>query len=128
MRKVCSKISRHISMIAKSAFGQFDEVRLSATPKKLDEQKDRQGNVTVTTKEIAYTVTVENRSFKTIGELQIKYMIFYLDPKPGSREKPLEAFHKGSQTLTDFAGNRTLTFETAPLKLVKEELDSGWYL
>lgn len=127
MRKSVSKLLLIFSMVATPAFAQFEDVRLSATPKKLDEQKDRQGNVTVTTKEIAYTVTVENRSFKTISELQIKYMIFYLDPKPGSTEKPLEAFHKGSETLTDFASNRTLTFETAPLKLVKEELDSGWY-
>ena len=42
-------------------------------PRKLDEQQNRQGgNVTVTTKETAYRVTLENRSFKTITQLQAK--------------------------------------------------------
>jgi hypothetical protein len=44
--------------------------------------KELPGNITITTKEIAYTVTVENRTFKPIDELQVKYMTFYLDPNP----------------------------------------------
>ena len=114
-------------IFATSVLGQLADVRLMASPKKLDEQKSRQGNVTLTTKEVAYMVTVENRTFKTIDELQIKYMIFYLDPKPGSSDKPLEVSHKGRETLTNFAANRTAIFETSPLKLIKEELDSGWF-
>ena len=27
----------------------------------------------------------------------MKYMIFYVDPKPGSREKPIEAYHTGKR-------------------------------
>jgi hypothetical protein len=114
-------------VFATSALGQLDGVRLMASPTKLDEQKSRQGNVTITTKEVAYTVTVENRTFKTIDELQVKYMIFYLDPKPGSSDKPLEVSHQGMETFTHFGANRTATFKTIPLKLMKEELDSGWF-
>jgi len=128
MRKSASEVFAILLMISTSAVAQLYDVQISATPRKLDEQKDRQGsNVTVTTKEIAYKVTVENRTFKTIPELQMKYMIFYVDPKPGSREKPIEGSHKGSETLTDLASNRTATFETIPVKLSKEELDAGWY-
>jgi hypothetical protein len=114
--------------VSPCAVGQLYDLQISATPKKLDEQKDRQGrNATVTTKEFAYKVTVENRSFKTIPQLQVKYMIFYADPKPGSNEKPVESYHIGSETLPDLASNRTTTFETKPFKLEKEELDAGWY-
>ena len=128
MRKSASEVFAILLVISTSAVAQLYDVQISAMPRKLDEQKDRQGsNVTVTTKEIAYKVTVENRTFKTIPELQMKYMIFYVDPKPGSREKPIEASHKGSETLTDLASNRTVTFETIPVKLTKEELDAGWY-
>jgi hypothetical protein len=110
------------------AVGQSYDLQISATPRKLDEQKDRHGgNLTVTTKEIAYKVTIENRSFKNVPQLRVKYMIFYADSKPGSKEKPVEAYHTGSETLPDLASNRTTTFETAPFKLAKEELDSGWY-
>jgi hypothetical protein len=127
MRKSASQVLAMLLMISPFAGAQLYDVQISAAPRKLDEQKDRSGNVTVTTKEIAYKVTVENRAFKTIPELQLKYMIFYVDPKPGSREKPIEAYHKGSETLTDLASNRTATFETIPFKLAKEELDAGWY-
>jgi hypothetical protein len=114
--------------MATSAVAQLNDIQISASPRKLDEQRDRQGGkVTVTTKEIAYRVTVENRTFKAIPELQVKYMIFYVDPKPDSNEKPIETYHKGSETLTDLASYRTTTFETKPLKLTKEELDAGWY-
>ena len=127
MGKFASQVLAMLLMMSTFAVAQLYDVQISAAPRKLDEQKDRSGNVTVTTKEIAYKVTVENRAFKTIPELQIKYMIFYVDPKPGSREKPIEAYHKGSETLTDLASNRTATFETIPFKLTKEELDAGWY-
>ena len=128
MRKSASQVLAILLVISTSALAQLHDVQISATPRKLDEQKDRQGDrVTVTTKEIAYRVTVENRAFKTIPELQVKYMIFYVDPKPGSSEKPIETHHKGSQTLSDLASNRTATFETNPFKLTKEELDAGWY-
>jgi len=128
MRKSASQLFAILAVISTSAMAQLYDVRISATPRKLDEQKDRQGgNVTVTTKEIAYTINVENRTFKTLEELQIKYMIFYFDSKPGTSEKPIEAYHKGSETLTNLSSNRTATFETVPFKLTKEELDAGWY-
>ena len=92
MRKSAPQVFAILVVISTSAVAQLYDVQISATTRKLDEQKDRQGDkVTVTTREIAYRVTVENRTFKTIPELQMKYMIFYVDPKPGSREKPIEA-------------------------------------
>jgi hypothetical protein len=59
--------------VCSCAVGQLYDVQISAMPRKLDEQQNRQGgNVTVTTKETAYKVTLENRSFKTITQLQAK--------------------------------------------------------
>ncbi len=107
---------------------QLYDVQISATPKKIDEQKSRKGeHATVTTKEMVYIVTVENRSFKTLEELNVKYMIFYADSQPGRSEKPIEAYHKGSETLTNLTTHRKAGFETTPFKLETEELDGGWY-
>lgn len=128
MRKSALQVLAVLLVAATSAAAQLYDVQISAVPRKLDEQRDRQGgNVTVTTKEIAYKVTVENRTFRAIPELQMKYMIFYVDPQPHTREKPIEAYHTGTETLTDLQSNRAATFETKPLKLTKEELDAGWY-
>ena len=115
-------------LISSGAMGQLSDIQISASPRKLDEQRDRQqANLTITTKEIAYKVSVENRTFKTLPELLLKYMIFYVDPKPGTDQKPIETFHTGSEMLRQLASNRTTTFETSPIKLIKEELDAGWY-
>jgi hypothetical protein len=114
--------------ISTSAVAQVYDVQITATPKKIDQQKSRKGkHATVTTKELAYTVTVENRSSKTFEELNIKYMIFYADGQPGRSEKPIEAHHKGSETLRNLSTYRKAEFETTPFKLEKEELDGGWY-
>jgi hypothetical protein len=115
-------------VLSTSGVAQLYDVQISATPKKLDEQKSRKGShATVTTKEMAYTVVVENRSFKTFEALEVKYMIFYADPQPGKSEKPIEAHHKGSETLKNLSTHQTAQFETTPFKLEKEELDGGWY-
>jgi hypothetical protein len=114
--------------LSTSAVAQLYDVQISATRKKIDQQKSRKGeHATVTTKEMVYVVTVENRSFKSFEELHIKYMIFYADAQPGKSEKAIEAHHKGSETLKNLSTHRTAQFETAPFKLEKEELDSGWY-
>jgi hypothetical protein len=114
--------------MSSSAVAQLHDVQISAAPKKIDQQKSRKGeHSTVTTKEMAYIVTVENRSFKTFDEVNVKYMIFYADSQPGRSEKPIEAHHKGSETLRNLSTYRKAQFETAPFKLEKEELDGGWY-
>lgn len=107
------------------ASAQLQDVQISVNRQKLDEQKSRQrGTETVTTKEVGYKVTVQNRTFKTIPELQLKYMIFYEEPQPGSKEAR-EAFHKGSHVLALLEGNRSATFDTEPLKLTTTELDGN---
>ena len=94
------------------AMAQLYDVQISVTPKKIDQQKSRKGeHATVTTKEMAYIVTVENRSFKTFDELNVKYMIFYADSQPGKSEKPSEAHHKGSETLRNLSTYRKAQFE-----------------
>ncbi len=80
---------------------------------------------TVTTKEYSYTVTVTNRSFKTIPQLEIKYMIFYEDTEPGSKEKPATISLKGREALTNLESNRPVTFQTQAVKLSTSELDGN---
>ena len=126
-RSVCQLLIV-LATLATPAVAQLYDVQISATPKKLDEQKSRKGqHATVTTKEMVYLVSVENRSFKTFPELTVKYMIFYADSQPGRSEKPLEAYHTGSAILTNLTTHRKAGFETTPFKLETEELDGGWY-
>ena len=106
----------------------MQDVQIIATKKKLDEQKEREGgNKTITTKEIIYNVSVQNKTFKPIPEVQIKYMIFLTDSKGGSNATAVESAHTGSETLKNLASQATTNFETKSIKLTQEDLDAGWY-
>ncbi len=82
---------------------------------------------TITTREYAYTVTVTNRSFKAMPQLEVKYMIFYEEAQPGSKDKPATLNLQGKESLTNLENNRPVTFETQPVKLSKSELDGHVY-
>jgi len=110
-----------------TAQAQLHDVSITATRKKLDEQKTRGSMETITTQEIAYKVVVTSKAFKAIPELEVKYMIFYDDVQPGSKEKPEILHIKGKELLTNLENNRPVEFETKPIKLTKSQLDGNVY-
>ncbi|CAN5726119.1 hypothetical protein BH09VER1_BH09VER1_35280 [soil metagenome] len=112
-------------VFATSASAQLSDVQISAARKKLDETKSHANSATVTTKEIAYKITVESHTSKVVPDLQIKYMIFYFDAQSGSKEKPLETSQKGTLTVASLPANQSVTIETEPFKLTTEELDGN---
>lgn len=127
MRDIFAQILVGMMLITSLAQAQLQDVQISATRKKLDEQKSRGSNETVTNTEIAYNVTVTGRSFKPLPDVEIKYMIFYEDAEPGSKEKPTLRHVKGKELVGTLENNRPVTFETSPVKLGKTELDGNWY-
>lgn len=106
-----------------------NDLSFSVTKTKLDEQKARQKDMpaTLITQQMAYKVTVTNRTFKPMTGVTIEYMIFFEDSKFASKErKPQETFQKSSETLADLAANKSVTFETKPVKLETEALDANY--
>lgn len=113
---------------ASPAFAQLQDVQITATKKRLDEQKQRaDGNKTITTKDVTYTVSVQNKRFNVQPEIIVKYRIFLENEAAGSTADGVIKTHKGSETLTNLAANATATFETKPFQLTTEDLDGGWY-
>jgi hypothetical protein len=105
-----------------------DDVKFTVTRTKLDEQKAREGsNKTITTKEIAYKVTVENRTFAELKDIEVKYMIFYTDTTAGSTNEGKLKSVNGKHTIAALERSRKAEFETEPAKLVTADLDAGWY-
>ncbi|MFZ4683000.1 MAG: hypothetical protein ACOYMS_10890 [Terrimicrobiaceae bacterium] len=127
MRAKFLQLAAGLILMGTSAHAQVNDVVISSTRKKLDEQKSRSSVQTITTKEYAYTVTVTNRSFKAIPQVEIRYIIFYEDAQPGSKEKPATLTLQGKESLTNLENNRPVTFETVPVKLAKSELDGNVY-
>jgi hypothetical protein len=107
---------------------QLLDVRITAQKKRMDRQKDRSGgNVTVTVDEISYSVSVQNKRFQAQPQVVVKYAVYMEDSKVGSTAKAVTKAIRGEETLKDIAANATVTFDTKPIKLSKEELDAGWY-
>lgn len=109
-----------------TASAQLQDVQLTVTRQKLDEQKSKgNGPTTITTKEVSYRVTVQNRTFKAMPELTVKYMIFFEMPEPGTKESTTKS-NTGSEKIMSLEANRSTTFDTKPFKLETEQLDPGW--
>lgn len=116
-----------LSVMAFPAFAQIQDVQITVAKKKVDEEKKGNGPVTITSKEIIYQVTVQNKRFANLPEVQVKYMIFLADAQGGSKEKAVTVSHKGSETLTNLGSNASVTFDTKPFVLSKEELAGNYY-
>lgn len=115
-----------LSVIAFPSFAQIQDVKITATQKKLDEEKSRgMGAVTLTSKEIVYLISVQNKRFSAIPELHIKYMIFISDAQGGSTEKAVTISHLGSDTLKNLNANTSVSIETKPFVLTSEQLAPG---
>lgn len=116
-----------LTLVSATSHAQMHDVTISASRKKLDEQKRRVPGETITHTEIAYNVTVTNKTFRTLPEVEIKYMLFYEEVQPGSTDKPSTLHVKGKETLANLESNRPVTFETQPVQLAKSELDGNVY-
>ena len=127
MKTMLLQLVAGLIFVSSAAHAQVHDVVITATRKKVDEQKSRSSMQTITTREYAYTVTVTNRSFKAMPQLEVKYMIFYEEAQPGSKDKPATLNLQGKESLTNLENNRPVTFETQPVKLSKSELDGHVY-
>lgn len=113
--------------MATCCFAGLQDVEIKASRERLDQKKGRgDGPVTVTVDAIVYNVTVTNKTFKTIPEVAVKYMIFYEESRPGD-PKPVEVSAKGSEPLTNLEGHRPVTFNTKPIELSTAQLDGNYY-
>lgn len=113
-------------LVTSSAMAQMSDVDITASRKKLDEQRSHSNEVTTVTKEIVYRITLASHTFKPLSNIEVKYMVFYYDTKAGSKDKPVEAFHKGSQTVASLGPNQSVTVDTDSFSLSSNTLDAGW--
>lgn len=109
-----------------NAWAALSDVEISATRKKLDEQKANNSFSVTTTKEIAYTVVVKSKSFKPLSNLEVRYLIFFENSQLGANEGSSERVEKGREQIASLEANRSHTFETSPIKLDSAVLNAGY--
>src|SRR5437660_11285872 len=98
-------------------------------PKKFDSERKEAVDKIETKEHWGYAVTIENKTFKDVPNLEIKYLVFEKADKPKA-SKPSDMKLKqtgGTQAIPLFKKNDKFTFTTEPLELKMSELKGGWH-
>ena len=114
------------AIISPTATAALADVEIKVVRQKLDQGVSRRdGDTRVVTKEIIYNVTIQSKTFKTLENLEVRYMVFYYDSEFGSRERPTEHSRSGSEKIAVLQGNKSVDFQTKSITLTSESLDGN---
>lgn len=91
----------------------------------LSKERSSTGIEKISSEQWAYNVTVENKSAKNHAGLEIKYILFASDVKPGVRAAPTLVRKNGSTTLDMIKSREKRSFTTEPMDLTKSQLTGG---
>ena len=110
------------SLRAEAGYG-FDIIKEA---KKLDVERRQSGAKQMTKEDWAYKVTIENKSFKDIQNLEIKYIVFMQPAHVGGAVKTDMVRNQGEQKLPLFKNFEKYTFVTEPLTRFGVQLQPGY--
>lgn len=113
-----------VTLTTRAALQDFD---ITAQREKLSEERANSNIVKVTAKEIRYRITVKNRNFRALEDVEVKYRLFYVDTDAGS-PMPGRLLNKtGAMKFPLVGANALVEVETDPFTLTTEKLSSGYY-
>jgi len=104
------------------------DVEIHCTPKKVDEQvrKASDGGANTTKEHWTYDVTVENKTFKDLANLDVKYAIFFQQEKLGVKAAATPRHQNGSFTIPALKPHEKKSFTTDSIELSKSNLVGNW--
>lgn len=109
--------------------GNFDvDVRCVARP--IDQAVNKgsgDGGVNETKEHWVYDITVENKTFKDLANLDVKYVIFFTQEQLGVKAAPAKRQESGSFTIDLLRAHEKKSFSTNPVELNKANLVGRWY-
>lgn len=109
-----------LALAARAGDGDLD---VSCQPKKIEDKVTAQKSDEVSkTQKWGYSITVENKTFKPLDDLEVKYIIFYRHEYLGIKGPPQKKQASGSYTIKEVASNDKVTFDTDPVELTKASL------
>ncbi len=80
------------------------------------------GGTNKTNENWVYDVTIENKTFKELSGVEIKYTVFFKQEKQGSKEAPMQVHQNGTFTLPVLKPHEKQTFTTDSVELRKSNL------
>src|SRR5256885_2129862 len=93
--------------------GNFD-VEIHCAPKKVNEQvrKASDGGANVTKEHWTYEVTVENKTFKDLANLDVKYTVFFKQEQLGTKTAATPRHQNGTFTIPALKPHEKKSFTT----------------
>jgi hypothetical protein len=99
------------------------DVEIHCVPEKVDESANPGSGHKATAKEHwRYEVTIENKTFKDLGSLEIKYVIFFKQEKLGMKAEATPRRQSGGTTIDLIKPHEKKSFGTDPIELNKSHL------
>ena len=109
--------------------GGNSDLDIHVVPKKVDEnvKKASDGGANTVKEHWTYEVTVENRTFKELANLEVKYVIFFKREKLGSKDGPTAQQQSGIYKVASIQSHRKTSFSTDNVELKKANLVGAWH-
>jgi hypothetical protein len=108
--------------------GNFD-LEIHCVAKPIDQKVNKgsgDGGVNETRERWVYDVTVENKTFKDLANLDVKYVIFFTQEQLGVKATPAKRQQSGSFTIDVLRSHQKKMFSTNPIELHKSNLVGHW--
>jgi hypothetical protein len=74
-----------------------------------------------------YDVTIENKTFREMTGLEVKYAIFFKKEKQGSKEAPIQSHQNGSFQIPSIRSHEKQTLKTDSVELKKSHLAGAYH-
>ena len=106
------------------------DLEIHCAPKKLDEKAAKSsssGTIIASKERWIYEVTVENKTFKDLVNLDVKYIIFFKKDRLGEKGAAQDRRQNGSFTIDLLQSHKKKTFQTRELELNKSKLSVDFY-
>ena len=108
--------------------GNFD-VEIHCFPKRLDQgvRTASDGGANETKEHWVYDGTIENKTFKELTNLDLKYVIFFTQERLGVKADPTKRQQRSSFSIDSLKSHETKSFSTNPVELNKSNLVGHWH-
>jgi hypothetical protein len=106
------------------------DVEIHCAPRRVDAtapKNEADNTRTVSKEHWNYEVTVENKTFKPMAGIEVKYMIFYKTEELGSKAPATQQHQSGSMSINALKPREKKSFTTNPVELNKSHLIGHWY-
>jgi hypothetical protein len=108
--------------------GNFDvEIHCVARPVDQSVKKASDGGANETKERWVYDVTIENKTFKDLANLDLKYVIFFTQERLGVKADPAKRQQSGSFGIDLLKPHEKKSFSTNPVELNKSNLVGHWH-